>query len=370
MLDEKEIDILRKRDFFSKEDNFKKYKDVKSKLVFGEVTEKEPFITLMIPTFKREYTLKETITSILKQKNFDDYEILVVDNDDTFNEITKTEEVIREFNSSKILYYKNEKNIGMYANWNRCLELARSKWVCMVHDDDAVAENYLETMTKIIKNNKKINYLGCRHHCVFQKGDPEFKINDFTSKVECNEKNIIFSNYKDYNYDFNTLFLGAIFDREKAIEIGGFNISSSYIEDYFFVSKFAYYFNTYRLNCELYVYRWANNQSMKTEIWENEAVYEYYLYKYISNKRFILIRPFYSLLSKNYIIRKLNTYLDGSSFLAVKCNINKENVFKMCDFNKPNINIFILLVAKFIKKILEKSRRYFNSKVYNINLQI
>ena len=52
---------------------------------------------------------------------------------------------------------------------------------------------------------------------------------DFTSKVGCKEKNIIFNNYKDYNYDFNTLFLGAIFDRKKAIEIGGFNISSSYI---------------------------------------------------------------------------------------------------------------------------------------------
>ena len=50
------------------------------------------------------------------------------------------------------MYMKNEENIGMFGNWNRALEVTRTKYVVLLHDDDWLTENYIETV---------INFLTC-----------------------------------------------------------------------------------------------------------------------------------------------------------------------------------------------------------------
>ena len=106
-------------DYFKYVDNFLKYKDVKSQVIIeGKI--KNPKITIAIPTYKRNSLIKDTIDSVLKQINFDNYEVIIVDNDDNFNN-KELENIINEYKNKKISYYKNEKNIGMFGNWNRCI---------------------------------------------------------------------------------------------------------------------------------------------------------------------------------------------------------------------------------------------------------
>lgn len=369
-MNEIKLKELKKRDFFSQENNFKKFEKVKSELIYGDESKDKAFISIVIPTFRREKLLAETIQSILNQENFEDYEIVVVDNDPIFGVITETEKVIRSFNSNKILYYRNRENLEMYGNWNRCIELARSKWVCMVHDDDALVKNHLVTMTNIIKKNSKISYLACRHNNIDEREKGYCNINKYSQSIRLNKKYVRFNNYKDYNFGFKEFLLGAVFDREKAIKIGGFKPKESYCEDYFFVSRFAYYYNVYSFNEKLYLYRWAYNQSLKTEMWEDELVYEYYLYKYISQKRNFIIRPFYKLLSKYYIIRRMNRYINGTSVLRTKCNINKENVYRMCGFNDGKVNSVVLGICELIKKFDLVLRRVYGILVKNIRIGI
>lgn len=350
MLGEKELAELRERDFFSKESNFKKNEQIKSKLIYGDLSSKVPFVTLIIPTYKREETLKQTIKSILLQEDFDDYEILIVDNEDVFDRVTKTEEIIKSFNSEKIIYYRNEKNIGMYGNWNRCIELSRSKWICMVHDDDALAKNHLSTMTNIIKKNKNIDYLACTHNHIDERQLGAVDLNYYSEKVNINKKQIKYKGFRDFNLGFNAMFLGAIFNRDKAIEIGGFVADRAWVEDYLFVAKYAYYFNLYKLEVPLYIYRWADNQSLKSNIWEDQLVYEYYLFRYIASKRTIL-KGTYTILSKYITLNRMNSYIRGDGFFKTKCNINKNNVYKMCNMSNPNINPFLLIISKGIRRM-------------------
>ena len=350
MLDEKTLKIIKNRDFFSKDNYFNKYKNVKSKLIYGKHKD-NVFVTIVIPTYKRAATLKETINSILCQEGFDNYEILIVDNENDFENVTETEKLVQEINSDKIVYYKNEKNIGMYANWNRCIELAKTKWICMVHDDDVLVKNHLNTMVNILNKNKgkKISYLACRYRNVYENKENKKDLNYYAEKVNVNANVVKKRNYKDFNLGFDSMFLGALVEREKVIEVGGFMPDSAWVEDYMFVAKFSYYYDIYRLEEPLYVYRYANNQSLKTEIWEDQIVYEYYLYKYISEKRGLL-KNVYLTMSKYMTLIRMNEFIDGKSFLNIKCNINKGNVYKMCGFKSEKINKNSLFISKGIRK--------------------
>lgn len=76
----------------------------------------------MIPTYKRMSLLDKAIHSVTNQMTNYNYEIVVVDNNpDT--PICEIEMLLRKY-SNNLSYYKNEENIGMFGNWNRCVLLA------------------------------------------------------------------------------------------------------------------------------------------------------------------------------------------------------------------------------------------------------
>jgi glycosyltransferase involved in cell wall biosynthesis len=104
-----------------------------------------PKVTVAIPTYNRAHYLKEAIESVLNQ-TYTDYELLVVDNASTDN----TEEVVKSFNDKRIKYIKNEKNIGMVNNWNKCIDLAQGKYLIIFHDDDIMKPELLEKEINIL----------------------------------------------------------------------------------------------------------------------------------------------------------------------------------------------------------------------------
>ena len=82
-------------------------------------------VTIAIPTFKRPDLLKIALDSALNQINFDDYCVIVVDNNPIRN--CETEKLIESYENHNFIYVKNKINIGMCNNWNRCIEISNSK---------------------------------------------------------------------------------------------------------------------------------------------------------------------------------------------------------------------------------------------------
>ena len=110
----------------------------------AESTRDKPLFTIAIPTYNRITLLRRAILSALAQDFDKPYEIIVVEN--PLEPIHyAAESMLQEF-AHRITYYQNAQNIGGLGNWNRCLELASGKWVCLLHSDDELLPSYLSTM--------------------------------------------------------------------------------------------------------------------------------------------------------------------------------------------------------------------------------
>lgn len=105
-----------------------------------------PKFSIVIPTRNRAYTLGYTIKTCLNQYGFDDYEVIISDNDSTDN----TAEMVKEFNSDKIKYYKTERSLPMTDNYNFAISKATGEYVLFLGSDDAIHTHGLYFLDRII----------------------------------------------------------------------------------------------------------------------------------------------------------------------------------------------------------------------------
>lgn len=126
-------------------------------------SEKKPLLSIVIPTYKRSEYLPLAIGSAINQNDKSiDYEIIVVNNDPE-SDITW---LVEKFADSDIpiSIYKNESNLGMLGNVNRCAELARGKYISYLHDDDLLLPNYIENVKEILlESETKACIIPCRY---------------------------------------------------------------------------------------------------------------------------------------------------------------------------------------------------------------
>ena len=352
------IKKIKESDFLGDADDFREVcKSVNShkKYEGTEVnTNIVPFLSVVIPTYKRPILLKETLESIIFQDDFDDYEILIVDNEGTAskNGISDTEKLITLINNPRIRYYQNEKNIPSGENWNMCLALARGEWICIVHDDDVLLPNCLQTLYTRVKSNPDIEFLGCLNHS-FQKIE-ELKDLQY-------EKKSIISNikYEEFMYGMPVSLLGAFFKREKAIEIGGFD-TISYMQDYTFVAKFAYYYKVYLCHEPLYGYRISLIQdSANNEMNYVRRVADYYLWKSIAKRRTGLFQKVYLKNCQYNLKNRIKEYNSDKKYGETHY-INLDDILDDCDIDKRKLHEWEYVFCKglhFINMIRSRNAR-------------
>src|SRR2546423_14323182 len=78
-------------------------------------------ISICVPTYNGARYLKPCLDSALAQ-TFADFELLVVDDGST----DSTPDLARQYvgGDPRISIRRNERNLGLVANWNRCVDLA------------------------------------------------------------------------------------------------------------------------------------------------------------------------------------------------------------------------------------------------------
>lgn len=99
----------------------------------------QPKVTIAIPTYNRAGFLTQAIESALFQ-TYPNIEVLVADNasgDDTSG-------VVKQFNDSRIRYFRHDVNYGLVYNWNFCLQEARGEFFLMLSDDDVLERDAIE----------------------------------------------------------------------------------------------------------------------------------------------------------------------------------------------------------------------------------
>lgn len=105
------------------------------------------FISTVIPTFNREFYLKKSIESCLKQTI--NHEIIVCNHGGSDG----TDEMVKQFNG-KIKYIKKKKDRGLnYCTLDAVTE-AKGEYINLLFDDDWLDPNYLKECIKYFDNPK------------------------------------------------------------------------------------------------------------------------------------------------------------------------------------------------------------------------
>lgn len=231
-----------------KENMFSKYDDVDSVMVYGNDCIENEKYTIFIPTFRRSELLKVALDSAISQDFVLQYRIIVVDNDNEIDE--KTDELMRRYchKYENITYYRNSKNIGMFGNWNRGFELAKTEYVTMLHDDDLLCENYLSTLDNVLMKNK-VGIIGVfskfleNTDCGLKETQTchsQNKMKRIISKI-AKGKPLSIDIYDNYR-SITITPTACSFCKEAMIECGGFNEGYFPIADIIMFNKLTYFY--------------------------------------------------------------------------------------------------------------------------------
>ncbi len=113
---------------------------------------KYPEISIIIPTYNNQGTIKKTIHSVLNQ-SFTNFEIIVVDNGSTDG--TKT--IIKSIKDKRIKYFHRTKNYGAASARNYGARKAKSDLLNFLDSDDLFLDNFLSTTVSFLNKYKAID---------------------------------------------------------------------------------------------------------------------------------------------------------------------------------------------------------------------
>lgn len=115
----------------------------------------KPKVSICIPTFNSENYLCEAIESALRQ-NDQVLEIVIVDNCSTDH----TGTLVKDFQKRgdrRIRFYKNDRNIGLAGNFNKCLEYAQGEYIKFLCSDDLLLPECIEHMAAALDAHQSVS---------------------------------------------------------------------------------------------------------------------------------------------------------------------------------------------------------------------
>jgi len=145
---------------------------------------KSPKVSIIIPVYNGEKTLRECLDSVLNQTH-KNYEVIAVDN----NSIDKTKDIIKEFQKkNKKIRYLFEPKIGRGAARHKGEINAKSGIILITDSDCIVSKTWIKEMTKPIIKDKQIAVQGIKKPIV---------INYWTKHIQKEEEKLMRIRIKD-----------------------------------------------------------------------------------------------------------------------------------------------------------------------------
>ncbi len=124
----------------------------------------EPAITIGIPVWNRETLVRKSVESALRQPG-DDIEILVVDNAST----DRTWDVLCSYHDPRLRLVRNDRNVGLFGNFNRCIRLARGRYVVTLCSDDVLRDGFLEPARRLLDADPQLTVVSPRGLAIDEK---------------------------------------------------------------------------------------------------------------------------------------------------------------------------------------------------------
>ena len=147
--------------------------------------DKQPILSLCIPTYGRCEILKGNLEQIQKQLdsiNMDELELIVSNNCSP----DKTEEVVLSFinQGMPIVYNCNKENLGADGNFLKCMDMAKGKYIWLLGDDDYLKDGSLAHILDCLRNKDYgLLFIEFRHPIQIANVIEYSDVNDYLCKI-------------------------------------------------------------------------------------------------------------------------------------------------------------------------------------------
>lgn len=116
-------------------------------------------ITVLMSVYNEKVDLlSKSINSILNQSYRDFIFLIILDNPQNLDAINYLDMMAKK--DKRVIYYINEKNLGLPLSLNRGIDLVTTKYIARMDADDIAFSNRLEEQLKIMEKHPEIALLG------------------------------------------------------------------------------------------------------------------------------------------------------------------------------------------------------------------
>ncbi len=191
--------------------------------------------SVAIPVFNRRDLVRKALESALNQ-NVPGLEILVVDNCSTDG----TWEILQTYQDPRLRLVRNDENVGLFGNFNRCLALARGTYLRFLCSDDILIPGCLESEIRIMKAHPEVALLSTAGQLVDAEDRSLGSVADdmspgiYTGPSAIRAWFDFFSSYGRNPFNYPS---GVLFRREAALQVGEFDASMRLAGDVNFYLK-------------------------------------------------------------------------------------------------------------------------------------
>lgn len=107
-----------------------------------------PKVSVLIPTYNYARFLDDSIQTVLAQ-TFTNFELVIVDNCSTDDTVKVVEKYLSD---KRVKFFRNETNIGLVGNWNKCFDHASGEYIKFLCADDKFHPQLLEKFVSVLDN--------------------------------------------------------------------------------------------------------------------------------------------------------------------------------------------------------------------------
>jgi len=127
-----------------------------------------PEISILLPVYNGAVFLEAAFESLFAQ-SFQDFEIIVCD-DGSKDESAAIIERMKG-RDARVKSFANQKNVGLFANYNCCLKQACGQYIKPFAQDDTLAVHCLESMLDVLKKDQSVSLVTCARNIIDAEGN-------------------------------------------------------------------------------------------------------------------------------------------------------------------------------------------------------